>query len=120
MSTFTIQLSEHAVQRFQQRVRPSLALADAEEQLARLAVFADLVIDPPAWHAATCAQLAPWYLVLGDVVLPLKAHYSDPDVLVATTCIARGERSDAARERHRARRKAGSRRFARRSAVRVD
>lgn len=102
MSMATIQLSTHAVERFQQRVRPALALPDAEEELARLALVAELAAAPPAWHAAACAQVAPWYLVLGDVVLPLKPHWAEPEILVATTCLARGERSADVRRRRRA------------------
>lgn len=97
----TIQLSQHAVERFQQRVRPGLDPVDAEEQLANLALAGDLVPEPPAWHGATCAQLAPWYLVIADIVLPLKPHWTEPDLLVATTCLARGERSTEARRRRR-------------------
>jgi tRNA C32,U32 (ribose-2'-O)-methylase TrmJ len=104
MSTVTIQLSQHAVERFQQRVRPALSLLDAERELAQLALAGELIPEPPAWHAATCAQIAEWYLVIADVVLPLKQHWSDRDVLVATTCLARGERSAEARHRRRQRR----------------
>ena len=120
MSTFTIQLSKHAVERFQQRVRPGLAFADAEDQLAQLALVADLVAEPPSWHAASCAQLAPWYLVIGDVVLPLKPHWNDSDVLVATTCLARGERSEALRHRRRARRREASHRGRRHPTAKVS
>jgi len=48
MSMATIQLSTHAVERFQQRVRPALALPDAGEELARLALVAELAAEPPA------------------------------------------------------------------------
>ena len=109
MATFTVQLSRHAVERFQERVRPALGFPEAEDELARLTLAAELAAEPPAWHAASCAQIAPWYLVVGDVVLPLKQHRTEPDVLVATTCLARGERSEDARRRLRARRR-GARR----------
>jgi hypothetical protein len=105
MSTVTLHLSPHAVERFHQRVRPALAVAEAEDKLARLALFGELTPHPPAWHAATAADIAPWYLVIGDVVLPLKPHWSGPDALVATTCFARGEHSEAVRRRRRAQRR---------------
>src|SRR4051794_29245874 len=109
MSTFTIHLSEHAVERFRQRVRPALDRNRAEDELARLALFGDVVAQPPAWHAAATADIAPWYLVIADCLLPLRPHVRDPDVLVATTCLARGERSETVRLRHRAQRRAARR-----------
>src|SRR4051794_30143291 len=104
MPTFTIQLTRHAVERFQERVRPALQFADAEAELAKLALFGELFDRPPRWHADTCAQVAPWYLVIGDVLLPLKAHCSQPGEFVATTCLTRGVYSDDARHRRRERR----------------
>lgn len=106
MSTFTIQLSEHAIQRFRERVRPALGVAEAEGELARLAPVGDLLSEAPAWHAVSTAALAPWYLVIADCVLPLRPHWRDPDVLIATTCLARGDLSEATRFRRRARRRA--------------
>ena len=100
----TIQLSQHAVERFQERVRPALDVAPAADELAALILFGDVVDTPPSWHAGTCAQLAPFYLVAGDVLLPLKQHWSEPDVLVATTCLVRGVRSEDVRARVRTRR----------------
>lgn len=116
MAALTIHLSDHAVERFQQRVRPALALPDAREELVHLALVAELATEPPAWHAACCAQLAPWYLVIGDVVLPLKPHWAEPDALIATTCLARGERSADVRRRRRDGRHV-SRRRSRRPAI---
>ena len=101
----TIQLSEHAVERFQHRVRPALDVDAASDALAALILFGEVVDTPPPWHAGNCAQLAPFYLVAGDVLLPLKEHWSEPDVLVATTCFVRGVRSDDVRRRVRARRR---------------
>ena len=74
MSMATIQLSTHDVERFQQRVRPALALPDAREELARLALVVELA----------------------------QPHWTEPEVLVATTCLARGERSADGRRRRRA------------------
>ena len=106
MSTFTIQLSEHAIQRFRQRVRPAIGVAEAEGELARLALFGDLVPEAPAWHAVATADTAPWYLVIADCVLPLRPHWREAEVLVATTCLARGDVSEATRFRRQARRRA--------------
>ena len=104
MDTITVELSRHAVERFQQRVRPALEPLEAEEELARLALVAELTSEPPDWHAVSCAQRASWYLVAADIVLPLKQHATEPHVLVATTCMARGELSEDVRRRRRARR----------------
>jgi hypothetical protein len=101
MQSLTVELSRHAVERFQQRVRPALGAPEAEEQLARLTLVADVTSEPPAWHAVACAQWAPLYLVAGDVVLPLKAHAVEAGVFVATTCLVRGERSEDVRRRRR-------------------
>jgi hypothetical protein len=105
MPTFTIHLTRHAVERFQERVRPALEFADAETELAKLALVGELINEPPRWHADRCAQIAPWYLVIGDVLLPLNAHRSDPGEFVATTCLTRGTYSDDARRRRRNRRR---------------
>ena len=103
--TLTIHLSSHAVERFHQRARPALDPAEALDELARLVLVADLVDTPPHWHARSCAQLAPWYLVIADVLLPLKEHVVEPGVLVATTCLVRGVHSDDVRRRRRTHRR---------------
>ena len=108
MPTLTIHLSTHAVERFQQRARPALDPDDALDELARLVLVGEVVDTPPGWHARACAQIAPWYLVVADVLLPLKEHLVEPDVLVATTCLVRGDRSADVRHRRRAHRR-GSR-----------
>ena len=106
MPTLTIHLSAHAVERFQQRARPALDAVDALDELARLVLVGDVVDTPPRWHARGCSQLAPWYLVIADVLLPLKQHLVEPGVLVATTCFVRGEHSDDVRRRRRMQRRA--------------
>lgn len=57
----------------------------------------------PAWHAARAAQEAPLYLVIADLVLPLKP--SAAGGYVATTCLARGSWSDDSRRRRNQRRR---------------
>ncbi len=106
MPTLTIHLSTHAVERFQQRARHALDPDEALDELGRLVLVAEVVDTPPGWHARGCAQLAPSYLVIADVLLPLWEHVAEPGVLVATTCFVRGERSDDVRRRRRVRRRA--------------
>ena len=99
----TIELSRHAggavpAALSARRLEP----LGAEEELARLTLVAEVTPEPPEWHLISCAQVAALYLVAGDVVLPLRRHVTEPDVLVATTCLARGTTSDDVRRRRRA------------------
>jgi hypothetical protein len=103
MDSVTITLSHHAIQRFHERVRPALDRDSAADELARIALAGRVLGEAPAWHAASAAQEAPLYLVLGDVVLPLKPTGRDAGY-VATTCLARGSWSDASRARRNRRR----------------
>lgn len=99
MPTIEIELTNHAIDRFHERVRPGLARASAEVELARLALFGAMVADPPPWYSPCEDHEASAYLVIGDLVLPLRA--GDDGVHVAVTCIARGGISPAARARRR-------------------
>ena len=81
----TIDLTAHAVRRFRDRVRPALDLDCAADELARLVGQAELTPEPPAWVEG----FAYLYLVVGDVVLTLDPALSDPERLVATTCLVR-------------------------------
>lgn len=103
MSTLTIELTVHAVERFHERVRPGLSRAAAEEELAFLLALATVTCEPPAWVRERAVRRADCHAVMGDVVLPL---YACGGVLVATTCIARGGLSARARQRRNARRAA--------------
>ena len=104
----TIHLTNHAIDRYRERVRPGLSFKAAELELALVAASGEITTQAPAWHLRNCAQEAPYYLVIADVLLPLRPHYSEIDVLVATTCLARGclsadaRRHRNARKRHRA------------------
>lgn len=97
MTVESIILSKHAVERFQERVRPGLTVEAAEEELARLVLFADVVEQAPAWHVNRAAQEAPAYLLIADVILPLKP--TGGATFVATTCLPRAGISEAARAR---------------------
>jgi hypothetical protein len=107
----TIELTAHAVERYHHRVRPSLSLEAAGNELARVALVGEITTEPPAWHLRSCAQVAPFYLCVADVLLPLSPHRGEPDVLVATTCLAKGSLSaDARRYRTVRRRRSAGRR----------
>src|SRR4051794_6955563 len=104
MQPFKIELSRHAVQRFQERVRPALDLHVAAEELRRIVAVGRIATESPRWHADWAAQEAPFYLLVGALVLPLRR--SDRNTLIAVTCLARGDWSDDARRRRNARRRA--------------
>jgi hypothetical protein len=110
--TIEIHLSEHAVQRFHERVRPGLDRIAAEDALARLALHGTIDTEPPDWLARHQRQHAACYLVAGDVVLPLDPCRRDPAVLVALTCLARGGLSEPARQRRNLRRRRRASRIA--------
>jgi hypothetical protein len=88
MPTLEICLTHHAVDRFQERVRPGLSREAAEDELARLVLFGSVVTEPPAW---LCTRPGDAYLVIGDLALPLLAHAAD-GAYYATTCLVRGSR----------------------------
>src|SRR4051794_15258525 len=89
MATLEIRITDHAVERFQERVRPGLSVDVAAHELARLIPLGFIYEQPPAWCAA---RPCPAYLVVGDLVLPL-VTCADEGVYYATTCLTRGSRS---------------------------
>jgi len=105
VQTVEINLTCHAIARFHERVRPTLDRRAAEDELARLVAIGLITSEAPFWHATRQRQRAHAYLVVGDLVLPLKPQRGDQSVLIAVTCIARGGLSDAARARRNERRR---------------
>ncbi len=79
-------MSAHAVEQYQQRVKPALDLDAARGELERLVGVAQVTAVEPRWvHAANPAR---FYLLIGDAVaLPLVAQDGG---WVATTCVAAG------------------------------
>lgn len=105
-----VRLSPHAVDRYNERVKPALGRADAEAELERLIAHGETVRRSPEWMRWTQATFNERYLVIaGDLVLPLRRCGT---AWVAVTCLARGCISEASRERrnrHRARQRAARR-----------
>lgn len=106
-----IDILDHAVERFIERVRPGLEVTRAQSELDHLLWLADYVFEAPEWLASRARQRAPMYAVIADIVLPLQIG-RDRSSLIAVTCLTRGGLSDPARARRndaRIRRAAGSR-----------
>ena len=76
-------LSAHAVEQYQQRVKPGLDLQAARAELERLGPVSAVSAAAPAWvNAASPAAL--YLLVVDAVVLPLAPR---GDRWVATACV---------------------------------
>lgn len=99
-----VALSHHAVERYQERVRPGLEAKLARADLQRLMSAGEITSCPPAWLQSRERQSAAFYLTIGDVVLPLDPCRRNRERLVALTCIVRGSLSGAARASRSARR----------------
>lgn len=93
-----IGFSKHSVDRYVDRLRPDLTCPEAREHLRWLVEnHGEVTVDAPDWHARRQRQTADRYLVVGDdFVMPLRGGEG---VYVATTFIAHGCLSDAARAR---------------------
>jgi hypothetical protein len=95
-----IVLSDHAIERYQERVRPGLdrqaALEDLRHTLTSAGVWS---LEAPDWLDT---QHGDGFVLLGDdVALPIQAA---PDgALVATTCLTRGGMDDGRRDVRKAR-----------------
>ena len=100
-----INLSDHAIRRFRERVRPALDDAGARSELSHLIAFGEIVGEAPAWLAATQRQRASCFLVLGDLAFPLDPDRRNREALCALTCIPRGTISEPARIARSARRR---------------
>ncbi len=79
--------SHHARERYVQRVSPGINVDAALRVIERLSALAAITADPPAWHRTR--RRAPMYLTLGDVAFALAPDRSEPERLVATTCMTR-------------------------------
>lgn len=105
-----VELTNHCVTRFHERIRPCLLRRQAEEELARLLeASGEVVFDRPVWLASNSDDQADaWVLVGPSVVLPIKL---DGEAFVALTVLSRGHTSrDTSVRRRKARRVNRSRR----------
>ena len=96
-----IWFSDHAVQRYRERLRPGLDDAHARDELARLTSVGQVTTNPPGW--AQTAHGGPFLTIGPDVCVPLIRK--GPHRFVAATVLTRDSESPAERERrHRERR----------------
>jgi hypothetical protein len=103
-----IDLTEHAVEQYRERVRPALDLTAARVELAQLVPSGQICNEPPDW--ARSAGAKPYYLVIGDALaLPLASQVGR---WVTTTCLVQTTLTPRRREertRRRAQRAAAKR-----------
>ena len=91
-------LTDHSLDRFQERVRPSLDGSELVQDFGRtLSGFGKVRTRPPAWQEARAKQTADLYVVIEDeFVIPLSFHKG---VFYAKTVLTRTGVSEKARER---------------------
>ena len=103
-----IDLTEHAVAQYRERVRPALELAGARAELAQLVLTGQILPEPPDWTRAAIPK--PFYLVLGgSLALPLAPQAGR---WVTTTCLVNATltaRRRQERQQYKAARAAGKR-----------
>jgi hypothetical protein len=95
-----IKLTRHAIDRFNERVRPTLEPDQAENELHRLLALGQRVEHLDWYFCDDPSEMPDYFLELSDgIALAIKNGY-------AMTCLTRGGFADAAREfRHQKRRK---------------
>lgn len=92
-------LTEHAVDRYQERVRPALSPEAAKADLLRLIAACGRQGTPPEW-AISNEYVTDWFLFIGDdVCLPI--HKGS-----AVTCLTRGGLPELTRARRNERKQA--------------
>jgi hypothetical protein len=90
-----VAFSNHAVERFAERLRPGMDPDEVRRQLSGMLASAVVTTKPPEWFKPR--QRADAYLVVADVVMPLRrcAH----DELIAVSAIEETTLTDASREK---------------------
>jgi hypothetical protein len=79
----TVRISNHAVEQYQQRIKPGFDLDAAQAELEQLRTVAQIAASAPEWVNAV--RQAPCYLLIADaIVLPV---LPDRHGWVATTCL---------------------------------
>jgi hypothetical protein len=97
-------ISDHATERFVQRVRPTLEHRDAKFELARLCREFGRLVARPVWLSDRSPDPDFWLAVSDDIVVACSVG-PPRKWPVALTVLVRGEVSDRARERRALRRR---------------
>lgn len=110
-----VEVTEHAIKRYGERVRPALGTSELEKEVLRVVHDVGQVSwQEPRW-AHFDQKIVGWIVVGPDIAFPLQFHRSRRGVLVAVTCLTRGSFGEAMREaRNRTARIRRQRRAARR------
>jgi hypothetical protein len=111
-----VEVTEHAIKRYGERVRPALDDSQLEAEVLRVVHdVGEVSWHPLGWCVADDAKTVGWIHVGPDIAFPLQFHWSRLGVLVATTCLTRGSFGEDMREaRNRRARDRRQRRAARR------
>lgn len=84
-------MSDHAVARYQERVRPGLSLPEAEAELMRVLPFGEVTLVKPSFVFVAEPDTVGWLVVGDGIAFPLAQAGSH---LVAVTCLTRAGASD--------------------------
>lgn len=103
-------VSDHAVERYIERVAPGLDELTAREQLRLLLEMAEVKPEPPEWTEGTDFRRSPAYAEVSDGIA-VALEPSGNNRLIATTVLVRGGRDSKARAAHKARKRARKRRL---------
>lgn len=103
-----VEVTEHAIKRYGERVRPALEASQLENEVLHVIEDAGVI----TWHAPEWTNnddaIVGWVMLGPDVALPLEFHRKKRGVLVAVTCLIRGSYGpvlrEAANRQHRIRR----------------
>ena len=111
----TVRMSPHAIERYNERVRPSLGASAAAAECTRIAQFAELLTASPSWLPPT-SQRPAFYLCLDGIAMPADPDPVDRERLLIRTVLTRS--GHARPERRIARRRRRQTRAAERTARR--
>lgn len=93
-----VEVTEHAIKRYGERVRPALGTSELEREVLRVVHDVGVVVwHRPSWAGAD-RNIVGWVVVGPDIAFPLQFHRSKKGVLVAVTCLSRGSYGDTMRE----------------------
>lgn len=105
-------LTDHAVERYRDRVRPMSEREAVEVELALILPLGEITAECPVWAVNDDEPCEQWLVPCPGIAFPLYPDRSGGSCLVATTCLTnRGLSEETRRNRNR---ENGARRAARR------